>query len=325
MHAFNPEIAAKTSILAAVIYQNILYWCEKNYRNGKHRHDGKTWTYNSNKAFLEQFYYATAKQIRTALDALVDAGLISKGNYNENRYDRTLWYSVTVSEKWAENNDGYSDTGRNFDGKSSCPNDKIELPYTANGDSQKGESIYRTNINTNINTDNIPPLSPQGGNHKTENQFFDFENEGRVGEEESQPPAKQKKPTVKKKLAVKPHDVDAGVWDDFLELRRAKRAPLTQTALQGIRREAEKLGWKLEQALVECCESNWQGFKAEFIINREKNNGKNRQFNKNTHATIDQYGNSVYSNGASAGYRASGNSQQNAINDIRARYNLPPL
>lgn len=63
----------------------------------------------------------------------------------------------------------------------------------------------------------------------------------------------------------KPDGVRAQVWSDFLSIRKAKRAPLTETALAGIRREAQSAGWPLDAALAECVSRGWQGFKAEWV------------------------------------------------------------
>jgi uncharacterized protein YdaU (DUF1376 family) len=67
---------------------------------------------------------------------------------------------------------------------------------------------------------------------------------------------------------VKPEDVGQTVWDDFLAIRKAKRAPMTQTALAGIQREADKAGWPLETAIQECVARGWQGFKAEWVATK---------------------------------------------------------
>lgn len=63
----------------------------------------------------------------------------------------------------------------------------------------------------------------------------------------------------------KPEDVSEGIWKDFVALRKKKRSPLTATALEGIRREADKAGWALQRALAECCARGWQGFKADWV------------------------------------------------------------
>lgn len=59
--------------------------------------------------------------------------------------------------------------------------------------------------------------------------------------------------------------VDAQQASDFLQIRKAKKAPLTQTALDGIKREAEKAGLALAAAVELCCLRGWQGFKAEWV------------------------------------------------------------
>lgn len=58
--------------------------------------------------------------------------------------------------------------------------------------------------------------------------------------------------------------VDPKVAKDFRELRTRKKAPLTATAVEGIRREAAKAGVTLEQALRTCCERGWTGFRADW-------------------------------------------------------------
>lgn len=62
-----------------------------------------------------------------------------------------------------------------------------------------------------------------------------------------------------------PDGVSVQTWQDFQKLRKAKRAPLTDTALDGIRREADKAGLTMEQALATCCKRGWQGFDADWV------------------------------------------------------------
>lgn len=64
---------------------------------------------------------------------------------------------------------------------------------------------------------------------------------------------------------TKPDDVTPGTWSDFVALRKAKRSPLTQTALAGIASEAAKARITLEAALSTCCVRGWTGFRAEWV------------------------------------------------------------
>jgi hypothetical protein len=80
-----------------------------------------------------------------------------------------------------------------------------------------------------------------------------------------------KKETEKKATVVAtPKGVSQSVWDDFKTLRKAKKAPITQRALDGLIAEANKAGWTLEQALTECCLRGWQAFKAEWVADKPK-------------------------------------------------------
>ena len=100
LHQFDPEIAKKVGVNAAILYQNIVFWTKHNMANGKHFHDGMWWTYNSRRAFASQFEYLSEKQIRLCLEKLVDAGLVARGNFNKEGYDNTSWWSPTCSSDW---------------------------------------------------------------------------------------------------------------------------------------------------------------------------------------------------------------------------------
>ncbi len=52
---------------------------------------------------------------------------------------------------------------------------------------------------------------------------------------------------------------------DWLKLRKKKRAEVTETAIEGIQREAGKAGISLQAALEKCCERGWQGFDAAWL------------------------------------------------------------
>lgn len=131
-HNFQPDIAKRVGINAAVIYQNILWWAERNAANDKHFYDGYWWTYNSIAAFEELFPYLTGKQIRTALAKLVDEKLLIAGCYNKSQYDRTKWYAPI------------------------CLSGQMELTEKANQFAPEGNTI------PDINTDNKPYVIIEG-------------------------------------------------------------------------------------------------------------------------------------------------------------------
>lgn len=68
--------------------------------------------------------------------------------------------------------------------------------------------------------------------------------------------------------------VSREIGTDWLKLRKSKHAPPTLTAIKAIEKEAAKANWTLERALEECCANGWQGFKAEWVNQRGKENAK---------------------------------------------------
>lgn len=87
-----------------------------------------------------------------------------------------------------------------------------------------------------------------------------FEKRAHLSEKGDHPSPAPKRKRVSN--VQKPESVSEQVWEDFSALRTKRRAPITETALRGIQREAEKAGISLEAALSTCCERGWQGFKA---------------------------------------------------------------
>lgn len=61
----------------------------------------------------------------------------------------------------------------------------------------------------------------------------------------------------------------ASLVADFLEIRKAKKLPLTQTAVDGLQREADKACISLEEAVRACCEFGWGGFNAGWFAERQ--------------------------------------------------------
>lgn len=58
------------------------------------------------------------------------------------------------------------------------------------------------------------------------------------------------------------YDLPENLIGDWQTQRKAIRAPITQTVIDGFKREAEKAGISLEQAVRFALERNWQGFRA---------------------------------------------------------------
>jgi hypothetical protein len=84
--------------------------------------------------------------------------------------------------------------------------------------------------------------------------------------------------SIKKNTVAPPTGVTDSVWQDWIKLRKEKRAAVTQTAIDGIEREARKAGVSLQAALETCCERGWTGFKADWV--KDKSLSKTGQTNQ---------------------------------------------
>ena len=69
----------------------------------------------------------------------------------------------------------------------------------------------------------------------------------------------------KQTSVVKPDDVSADLWADFLAHRKQKKAIVCERVINTIRNEAKIAGWTLEEALDEVILRDWRGFKAEWV------------------------------------------------------------
>ena len=69
--------------------------------------------------------------------------------------------------------------------------------------------------------------------------------------------------------------MDLGVEEqaakDWMAVRKAKRAPLTETVIKSLKAEASKAGMTVDDAVKMCAERSWQGFKASWIANQKGN------------------------------------------------------
>lgn len=80
-------------------------------------------------------------------------------------------------------------------------------------------------------------------------------------------------------------DVPEQVVADYLKVRKAKRAgELTETAVDGLKREATKAGLSLAEAVKACCEFSWQGFNAGWYAQRVGTNPAPTQARPGKHA-----------------------------------------
>lgn len=80
------------------------------------------------------------------------------------------------------------------------------------------------------------------------------------------PETNNQEPNKKATKVATPEGVSVDVWNDFVALRKAKKATITNTAIAGLQREAIKANLTLEQVMSVCCERGWAGFKADWMV-----------------------------------------------------------
>ncbi len=88
---------------------------------------------------------------------------------------------------------------------------------------------------------------------------------------------KVKKPRAAQRPAIdRPAGVSEQTWGDWLSLRKAKRAPVTQTVVDGAHTEADKAQMSLEDFLRAWCRRGSQGLEASWLKPEERRGSDDR-------------------------------------------------
>ncbi|MCX6747417.1 MAG: hypothetical protein NTW98_00495 [Candidatus Nomurabacteria bacterium] len=91
------KVAIEIGIEESIMLWNIYFWVSFNQKGAgdMHYHEGKYWTYNTVRDFVEQYPFWTKGMIRRILKNLEHGGYIEIGRFNKFGYDKTKWYTVT--------------------------------------------------------------------------------------------------------------------------------------------------------------------------------------------------------------------------------------
>ena len=195
--------------------------------------------------------------VRSAIKYLVDNKMIKarpihseKGNVIRTEYDLICVQGVSREDTlvYRETIQGVSDNDTG-------------ISETDIGISENDIGVYREATPNK----EIEQVKEQGSNNKESSlsrlgetlPLFDGQPQAQKDEPKQAKKTRTKKPNT---LAEKPDDVDEQVWNDFLTVRKAKRAPVTPTAVEGIQREAQKAGISLNDAIKLIVTRGWQAF-----------------------------------------------------------------
>lgn len=247
-HILDIGVAQLVGANAALILENISYWCEHNAANNANLHDGHYWTYNSTKAFGELFPYMTINVIRASLKKLKDNGLILTGNYNKSAYDRTMWYTLTEKAEKMLDVNVHSDE----------PNQEEDTDEATSPAPTTAQDPWANTANATPEQFQLPVSEPepqpQPKKTRKAKSFDDIID------------AYTSDPTTKKLL---------GQW---LQNRKAKRAAMTDGAIQGnidiLNRLAQESRMNVNDYLSEVVRRGWTAF---FAINNYQRIGTQKQ------------------------------------------------
>ena len=144
-------------------------------------------------------------------------------------------------------------------------------------DASTEELVFRLRMTESEVIDGVKPLIDKGffviasGVLAERKQVALPEREGETETETEKETKREKKATV----VAHPLTVDQQVWSDWLQIRKAKKLPMTETAWSQIQNEFRKSNLSDQQGVEYCCLSNWASFKTAWYEKnmQEQNSG----------------------------------------------------
>jgi hypothetical protein len=92
---FDEQLAIDFDVESAIFIQSLAQWTRRNAANNHNFHEGRYWSFNTYDALTKIFPYWSKKQIERLTLKCINHGLMLKGNFNQKKYDKTCWYSLT--------------------------------------------------------------------------------------------------------------------------------------------------------------------------------------------------------------------------------------
>ena len=248
-----PTLAIRIGLNEAIFLQQLHYFLSLS----KHEKDGRRWIYNSSADWQAIFPFWSAPTIRRVIASLEEQKLIiTTTQYNQSGFDKRRWFAIdyfaleTAEQSIAQNEQSSS--------QSEQSTRQNEQSSNQNEQSYKEQEISAKDLQQEITAKDIHASAAADAGVSAEPE-----------------PPKPDKPKKRKPSAARieleayrvlgEHGIDGQLAQDYIALRKSHRAPITQTALKGIEREANNAGLSLEQALTICCERGWRGFRAEWL------------------------------------------------------------
>lgn len=254
--AYYPKLAKPLgSVNASILFSHFFYWHDKTQHElGIYRTAEE----------IELETGLTVQEQRTARDKLKKRGVLIE---TEKRIEHRIYYKLDL--------DAFDDLMLQHSGnaESTAPKCNINSPELQNQHSGSEESTAV--IRTEDLTEDL-----------TVNTYLPAE-----AETERPAVAKATAKTTKHEADLSllaEHGITGQIAEDFLTIRKAKRQPLTETAMRLIASEAQKVGMTAFQAVMFSIGNGWGSFRADWVRNKTfgKQSGGNGGLTHNMTADV---------------------------------------
>lgn len=265
INSFNTNIAVQYGVNISIFCQQLAQWTFLNLANRRNIHEGLCWSYNTLDAYTEIFPFWSRRQLELIINHAVKAGLIKKGNFNQHKYDRTIWYALTIEglkfypelteKKYLEALSNTISPNCEMHENEPSANTNACFHFTKRGN---GDHQNVTTIPTNKPTNNI-----------SKDIYSDFE---KVDKNKTKKSAYE----LAELIEDNPHDIPKQMLEDWLVIRKDKKARVTKTAWDTINKTLSEIKEKLNinpiDAFGVMVASCWQSLKLEWFNKSDKQN-----------------------------------------------------
>lgn len=254
--AYFPKLAKILGgVNPSIFFSQIFYWLPKaNSKFGVYK----------TALELEEETGLSVQEQRTARKRLVELGVLIE---THQRLEHRLYFNLDLArfdELMAQHSGNAEATLANVGSNSPEMQNQHSGNAEATFDEVQNQHSYKEHITTKklqqeTTSDNFSREreTPTGGN-PTEQKY---------AEKKSTKPKTERFDGIAVLLAL---GVKQQTAQDWLTVRKAKHAPLTQTAIDALVREADKAGLSAQEAVQICAERGWQGFNASWNWQDEK-------------------------------------------------------
>lgn len=105
-HSFDVHLAVEYGIEEAIIIHHFQHWIDYNMHKQNSwetiYRDGRWWIHQTIDEIATLFDYLNPRKVKYTIGQLVQKGVLIKGNFNKNHFDKTVWYAFKDQKKFIE-------------------------------------------------------------------------------------------------------------------------------------------------------------------------------------------------------------------------------